>query len=78
VTWKELFARAVATHGAMQEVRRRGMVAALSSDRVELKAWLNTSLSFSAFSLCDALDRYGVQVPDDAAQSVPRKQADVQ
>jgi hypothetical protein len=73
VTWKELFASAVAAHCAMQELRRRGMVAALASDHVALKAWLNTTPTFSAFSLCDALDRYEVPVSDDAAKLLAQR-----
>jgi hypothetical protein len=67
MTWKQLYAQAMARQGAMQDVLRRSVVAAQQCGRPELIRRLNSDRSVPLYTLCATLDACGIAVPDEAS-----------
>jgi hypothetical protein len=71
VNWKQLYAKALTRDGGVQEVARRGVLAAHQRGGIDviqrLAVGRRAQLEFPVYALCATLDAYGVDAPDDAS-----------
>ena len=67
MTWKQLYAQAMARQGAMQDVLRRSVLAAQQCGRPEVIRRLNGDRSLPLYTLCATLDACGIAVPEESS-----------